>query len=81
MEDARWMRPPFRHFGCSGVLGLRRPADSGPNVCRMWEGTVWASRSVPGSEGWLYCQRRQRGGPESGVGPRQAYMSKFAGAT
>ena len=26
MEDARWMRPLFLHFGCSGVSGRRRPA-------------------------------------------------------
>ena len=68
MKDARWMRPLFRHFGCSGVLGLRRPTDSGPGeAAGCGRGPFGPAGPCPAPR--VGCTARgQRGGSESGTG-------------
>ena len=72
----------FLHFGCSGVSGAEASG-------RLWPwrlpdiGRDRLGQQVRAPAPRVGCTARgQRGGPESGVEPRQAYkMSKFAGAT
>ena len=93
MEDGWWTLPLFMSCGCSGVPGRgcagphAAAAASGPGCAEHGQGPLGPAGPSPAPRVGCIARLMRtfrpqgRGGPASSVGPLQAYMSKFAGAT
>ena len=81
MEDARWMRPLFLHFDCSGVSGGGVRPTLALAVAGYRQGPFGPASPCP-LRGLAVLREGSGEAPSPAWGPRQAYkMSKFAGAT